>query len=101
LGNGRERITLQQIRIGPRPRERPAPAIVADLAHLRRNGGPEITINAVLHAPADPRPPMSVLVRDRVWSEKCQQQSFRHDVCGCRDHRIVGKVPIHDIGRRI
>jgi hypothetical protein len=32
---------------------------VADLAHLRRNGGPEITINAVLHAPADPRPPMS------------------------------------------
>jgi hypothetical protein len=29
---------------------------VADLAHLRRNGGPEITINAVLHAPADPRP---------------------------------------------
>jgi hypothetical protein len=74
---------------------------VADLAHLRRNGGPEITINAVLHAPADPRPPMSVLVRDRVWSEKCQQQSFRHDVRGCRDHRIVGKVPIHDIGRRI
>jgi len=29
---------------------------VADLEHLRRNGGPEITINAVLHAPADPRP---------------------------------------------
>jgi hypothetical protein len=35
------------------PREPPSPQPVADIVHLRRDGDPEITITAVLHAPAD------------------------------------------------
>jgi hypothetical protein len=31
----------------------------ADIVHLCRNTGPEIAITAAVHAPADPRPPMS------------------------------------------
>jgi hypothetical protein len=51
LGNRRDRIRHQQIRLAPSPREQPAHRqAVADLVHLCRNAGPEIAITAVVPA---------------------------------------------------